>query len=625
MNKFLANIKTFLTSKTGIKTVIVLVMLGIAIINPTFAADTTNDSWSLLNTVTNVLDDLIKIVARAWIPLAIIAGKLMTNEFVYGSFMHMDKYLWTIWNIMKNFANFALAAMILIEIIKYLKDGKSPQKVIISALIAGVGIQASWFIVGWLVDISTVLTSTIASFPSAFIWENNLKTSIQKWVDTNMRSFKMVIEKDLTISKVEANPSQWTDTDKIRENIMPKYNSVSGPLIYMGMSSLRLQDFMNFVAEWDKTIKKVSINFALKFMITLFFTITLLLLCIANVIRIVFLWLVVIASPLLILALAFWKKPEGGWEWAMKYLKIGVIINTIFKPVIFVGALSLMLIFIVSIQDVMWTKHHMEVNWVSLSKTQNTSTIGIENVWSLSVNDNFFTSAQAATEDASSIFTDLIIYFTTLFLMRFLIKKAATTGGGPIESAMEWATKTIEDFAKTTPIVPWWFSANSIGGGINKIKGWIEDKVWFNLTSWENTKAEREAENRINKMFWLNKSRSSYEYRQLERELVKWGDYFGKLKEIAKNQEIAISLENNTIKTWIEAFLSNQTKEWIKWQWFEIDKDKEKTFEEIFKNSKNSKNNIKKLHELLWWDENATTKDPDSYEKLLKNTYFKKE
>jgi hypothetical protein len=114
MKKFLANIKTFIRSRTGIKTVIVLVMLGITIIHPTFAADTTNDTSSLLNTITNALDDIIRIAARARIPLAIIAGKLMTNEFVYGSFMHMDKYLWTIWNIMKNFANFGLAAMIII-------------------------------------------------------------------------------------------------------------------------------------------------------------------------------------------------------------------------------------------------------------------------------------------------------------------------------------------------------------------------------------------------------------------------------------------------------------------------------------------------------------------------------
>ncbi|MEI7562227.1 MAG: hypothetical protein WCJ39_00435 [bacterium] len=50
--------------------------------------------------------------------LAILAGKLMTNERVYGSFMHLDIYLWKIWNIIKNFSNFALMGLLLWEIIK---------------------------------------------------------------------------------------------------------------------------------------------------------------------------------------------------------------------------------------------------------------------------------------------------------------------------------------------------------------------------------------------------------------------------------------------------------------------------------------------------------------------------
>jgi len=40
----------------------------------------------------------------------------MTNDWVYGSVMHLDIYLWKIWNIMKNFANFMLVALVLVEI-----------------------------------------------------------------------------------------------------------------------------------------------------------------------------------------------------------------------------------------------------------------------------------------------------------------------------------------------------------------------------------------------------------------------------------------------------------------------------------------------------------------------------
>jgi len=72
----------------------------------------------------------------------------MTNDFVYGAFIHMDIYLWKIRNIMKNFANFALAGLVLFSIIKSLagKEALDVKKVITNTLVAGILIQASWFL-----------------------------------------------------------------------------------------------------------------------------------------------------------------------------------------------------------------------------------------------------------------------------------------------------------------------------------------------------------------------------------------------------------------------------------------------------------------------------------------------
>jgi hypothetical protein len=81
--------------------------------------------------------------------LATLAGKLMTNDWVYGSALHMDIYLRKIWNIMKNFANFALAGVVLWSIIKGItgKEGIKVKDIITKTLLAGVLIQASWFLV----------------------------------------------------------------------------------------------------------------------------------------------------------------------------------------------------------------------------------------------------------------------------------------------------------------------------------------------------------------------------------------------------------------------------------------------------------------------------------------------
>jgi hypothetical protein len=71
----------------------------------------------------------------------------MTNDFVYGAFMHMDIYLWKIWNIMKNFANFALVGLVLFSIVESL-TGKAldVKKIITNTLVAGILIQASRFL-----------------------------------------------------------------------------------------------------------------------------------------------------------------------------------------------------------------------------------------------------------------------------------------------------------------------------------------------------------------------------------------------------------------------------------------------------------------------------------------------
>ena len=72
----------------------------------------------------------------------------MTNDFVYGAFIHMDVYLWKIRNIMKNFANFTLAGLVLVSIIKGLvgKEALDVKKIITNTLVAGILIQASRFL-----------------------------------------------------------------------------------------------------------------------------------------------------------------------------------------------------------------------------------------------------------------------------------------------------------------------------------------------------------------------------------------------------------------------------------------------------------------------------------------------
>jgi len=70
-----------------------------------YAESTTPDSsWNFNGS----LQQIITLFSRLWVVLAMGAGKLMSNTFVYGEFMNFDVYLWQMWNISKNFANLAI-------------------------------------------------------------------------------------------------------------------------------------------------------------------------------------------------------------------------------------------------------------------------------------------------------------------------------------------------------------------------------------------------------------------------------------------------------------------------------------------------------------------------------------
>lgn len=139
----------------------------------TFAADPVQttllqDLQSKLNTY-NIIMNVVYILLR---PGLILAGMSLDNNMVYGTFFKLDAPLWVIWNIIKNFANFALWFMVLVEIIKLIfkfddsaTAASNITKVISKCIIAGIGIQASWFLLAATVDLSTVATYGIGWLP----------------------------------------------------------------------------------------------------------------------------------------------------------------------------------------------------------------------------------------------------------------------------------------------------------------------------------------------------------------------------------------------------------------------------------------------------------------------------
>lgn len=124
------------------------------------------------------MDMILKVIYILMWPLLVIAWWSLDNSLVYGSLFHLDEPLWKFWNIMKNFANFTLWFMVLYSILKHIftlgESGKdSPKTIITNTLVAWVLIQASWFILAAVIDISTIATYAIGGMPLSVLDEDN--------------------------------------------------------------------------------------------------------------------------------------------------------------------------------------------------------------------------------------------------------------------------------------------------------------------------------------------------------------------------------------------------------------------------------------------------------------------
>ncbi|HBB04938.1 TPA: hypothetical protein DCZ39_08960 [Patescibacteria group bacterium] len=153
----------------------------------------------------------------------------MTNDRVYASIIHMDIYLWKIRNIMKNFANFGLIAIVLRNIIQNLvgKNKIDIKGIITKTLIAGILIQASRFLVGAVVDISTIATTAVGAFPSSFLQSSpDLQEQIRKSMTNNVyKKYEIDLFGANTMKPISTTEQPATTSN--RESILPTYNSVS--------------------------------------------------------------------------------------------------------------------------------------------------------------------------------------------------------------------------------------------------------------------------------------------------------------------------------------------------------------------------------------------------------------
>ncbi|MFA7298443.1 MAG: hypothetical protein WC010_02240 [Candidatus Absconditabacterales bacterium] len=548
----------FILHPTTVKTVGVICIVGFFFVLPTYAQNIQADEG--LESLKEGLNNALGLFSRLWIVLAIIAGKLMTNDFVYGAFLHMDIYLWKIRNIMKNFANFTLIALILGSIVEGLigKKAIDIKKIITNTLVAGIIIQASWFLMGAAIDVSTITTTAVSAFPMSFLKND---TSLKNNMDAAITKFKgkRIIVNTGIVPVRETAQGAIANDKQIRDNMMPTYKSVSGPFIFLGMGIFKFQNYSSI--DMSKKAATVTLEFLLRFILLFFFTIGLILLVIANVIRIGLLWIFIVGSPFLVIIKLFEIKiGDGGLG---KLFSIPNLLAVIFKPVIFVASISMMLIVILSMRNGMraggGAQRENDLNGVSLTMSgDNTSILSVGGVTSVSL-DQTDLLGKGFIDAGQNAFSMIIMLLLSIFIMRGLVKLSLTIGGGPIEGVMKNLIKNVEDIAKSAPILPF-----KGGASLNAMKSFstqTKNKALGGLGMSPDgnfSKAEQEFDAYVNQKFLgMQPSRTPADYDKLN--TTKSGtDFMSTSRDLGVNREGGLSLGNTTRESSLQKTLGNQ-------------------------------------------------------------------
>ena len=434
----------------------------------------------------------------------------MTNSFIYGEALHFDVFLWKIWQITRNIANFWLGFIFLYEILKYMlnpSETKTPMSIIKDLLKSGVVIQLSWFAIMVLVDISTVLFALVSSFPSQVIgsdavFSQALNTVIEsscpdkiisdnaqpqgnvlcKWQKQIIRFMadagwsKLKNSTEAGIINVEMREGGGLTKDQLFDTLLPSQDSLSWPLMFIGFEifkTAQLSDYSNvqWISDMEKDFKQIF-QIVLHSGMMILYTLSLLVLMVVLIARVLYLWIFIAISPIVVL-LNYLIKPKKQLTNDI-FRDINKMIKLIFWPVFYALYISLMIIMLVIFN---WALKFNMMNYESPVQITDSQLKFDNDLISVSM------------EGGTMRLYDLLLGAIALFLMRNLVQLAIKeeTGIKQIDDFTKNVSKLATWFIETVPIVPVPWSNIKIGAGsvftdailnekINSITGDFENK-----------------------------------------------------------------------------------------------------------------------------------------------------
>lgn len=347
-----------------------------------------------MRNMASLMQNIITFFSRWRIVLSLIAGKLMSNAWVFGEVIHMDIYLRQLRKVTQTFANFWLGFLLLFLILKGIlsnefKDGISQlAKKIGYFIVAGVLIQASWFLFSAIIDIEIITTSAAGTLPGIVIqkdssrWQHIYQSIAaqnilgQEYILTESNNFA---DKPLEIRFEDIpnyNNTNQNQLEEVLDGILPSYQNLAWPLLYIGTSIIGFQEYTAQDPNIYVDRKTMIVSYGIKFFVTIAYALAMLILVVANMIRIIYLRLAIALAPIWIL-LRLVQKAEianinmdeifGNGRFSFTRENC---LKLIFYPTIITGLMGIILIAIVGVRQMLGSGWSGQISpWTYLTET----------------------------------------------------------------------------------------------------------------------------------------------------------------------------------------------------------------------------------------------------------------
>lgn len=359
------------------------------------------DTEDLLETVWDLLYMAIGILSWVWVFFAKWAWEFLTNKWIYGEVIWLDVVLWQYRNVVKNIANFGLWFYFIYEVWKWVLSLNGVEKIkdkLVWLLVAWVWIQASWFMTAVVIDVSTISLSAVWALPSMVISQSSdIKDSFDLTVGDMFEKGKKLgdeipwgkqfalflpnMGESTIISRTDLKNEKSLKKKEFFDKLLPSANSVAGPLYYLWFSILKTPTLVSPNGTSEKQWKSTIFNMLLQWWTTIIFAIEMLVLLIFSVMRVAYMWVFIVLSPLVVLLKCIEKASDKS-KWFMgdfmKSIKeqfdFKPFLWNAFKPTLIVLWFSLSIIFVSLISSTIIKEwQNFDMWWFETSNQENGS------------------------------------------------------------------------------------------------------------------------------------------------------------------------------------------------------------------------------------------------------------